>query len=273
MSSQTYNSLHDKLRRSYASVLIQISGSLTKDQLDELVFYWAVLTTEKDSKALDILRSLENTGKISWENVSFLKDGLRAVQREDLCKFLTVFEIERDLSILLNLYARKRSGTERSCGHALHPAKKVVDNSSIVMNQIEGGHYDDDIAVGSLVDSTKNIRKVLVAFEKEVERELRDPWSRLTLLVVIAGETVASALAKDEIQYCDMIMNETLIVKLCCNGAEELCSRMIKMGTWEEFCDHVEEQYYRVSCQDESSLARNKIAEVVQKLKETRFFQ
>ena len=41
----------------------------------------------------------------------------------------------------------------------------------------------------------------------------------------------------------------------------------------EQFCDHVEEQYYRVSCQDESSLARKKIAEMVQKLKETRFFQ
>ena len=230
MSSQTYNSLTDKLRRSYASVLIQISGSLRKDQLDELVFYWAGLTTEKDSRALDILRSLENTGKISWEDVSFLKEGLRAVKREDLCKCLTVFEIKRDLSILLNLYARKRNGTERSCGHALHPAKKVVDYLSIVMNQIEGGHYDDDIAVGSLVESTKKIRKVLVAFEKEVERELMDPWSRLTLLVVIAGESVASALAKDETQYYDM--NETLIVKLCCNGAEELCSRMIRMGTW-----------------------------------------
>ncbi|XP_068721638.1 uncharacterized protein [Montipora capricornis] len=266
MSSQTYNSLADKLRRSFHSVLIQISGSLRKDQLDELFFYWTGLTTERDSAALDILRR----SRSSREDVSNLKEGLRAVQREDLFKCWTVFEIKRNLSILLNLYARKRSGTERSCGHALHPAKKVVDNSSIVMNQIEGGHYDDDIAVGSLVDSTKNIRKVLVAFEKEVERELMDPWSRLTLLV-IAGETVASALAKDETHCFDM--NETLIVTLCCNGAEELCSRMIKMGTWEQFCDHVEEQYYRVSCQDESSLARKKIAEVMQKLKETRFFQ
>ena len=46
----------------------------------------------------------------------------------------------------------------------------------------------------------------------------------------------------------------------------------------EEFCDHVEEQYNRVFCQqnavsDEGSLTvKKKIADVVQQLKETTFF-
>ena len=58
-------------------------------------------------------------------------------------------------------------------------------------------HDDAGIAVESLMKSTKNLGKVLTVFKEVVERELMDPWSRLTLLTVIAGEIVAVALAKN----------------------------------------------------------------------------
>lgn len=40
----------------------------------------------------------------------------------------------------------------------------------------------------SLVESRKGIKEVLVEFEDEIELKLSHPWSKLTLLVVIAGE-------------------------------------------------------------------------------------
>lgn len=271
MSSQTFTTLTDKLRRSYASVLIHLSRNLTINQQGELRFYWTELITEDDSGALGIFRSLENAGKISWEDVSFLKEGLLAVLREDLCKTLTLFEIKRDLIILLDLYARKKCGED--CGHAFNSVGKVADILVILTTHIAGEHdktYDAGIAVESLVKSTKSLRKVLIAFEEVVVRELMDPWSRLTLLIVIAGEIVAVALTKTDDHF------KTEALKLCFNGAEELSSRMINLGNWETFCDHVEEQYHRVygenGSSDEASLIGKTITDVVHKLKETRFF-
>ena len=227
MSSQTLTTLTDELRESYKSVLLNLSHNLTIKQQGELRFYCTELITEDDSGNLGIFRSLENAGKISWENVSFLKKGLLAMLREDLCKTLTLFEIKRDLIILLDLYARKKCGED--CGHAFHSVGKVADILVTLTNQIAGEHdetYDAGIAVESLVKSTKNLRKVLIAFEEVVVRELMDPWSRLTFLIVIAGEIVAVALAKNDNRY------KTEALKLCCNGAEELSSRMINLGSW-----------------------------------------
>ena len=125
MSSQTLTSLTEKLRRPYFSILLNLTHNLTIKQEGALRFYWTGLITEDDSGALGIFRSLENAGKISWEDVSFLKEGLLAVLREDLCKTLTLFEIKRDLIILLDLYARKKCGED--CGHAFNSVGKVAD--------------------------------------------------------------------------------------------------------------------------------------------------
>ena len=178
-----------RLRKTYFSILLNLSHNLTIKQEGELCFYWTGRIIEDDSGILGIFRSLENAGKISWEDVSFLKEGLLAVRREDLCRTLTLFEIERDLIILLDLYARKKCGED--CGHAFHSVERVAEILVLLTT------YDAGIAVESLVKSTKKLRKVLIAFEEVVERELMDPWSRLTLHIVIAGEIVAVALAKN----------------------------------------------------------------------------
>ena len=185
----------------------------------ELRFYWTGLITEADSGALGIFRSLENAGKISWEDVLFLKEGLLVVLREVLCKTLTLFEIKRDLIILLDLYARRKCGED--CGHAFNSVEKVADILVMLTT------HDAGIAVESLMKSTKNLGKVLIAFKVVVVRELMDPWSRLTLLIVIAEKIVAVALAKN-----DNCHKTTEALKLCCNTTEELSSRMINLGSW-----------------------------------------
>lgn len=272
MSSQT-DSLTDKLQRAYASVILQIVHNLEKDQQDELRFYCNGLITKGDTGALGILRSLENAGKISWEDVGFLRECLHEVQRLDLSETLTRYEIKRDFAILLDVYARKKQGLESfRLLHAFESVEKVAGCLVILVTKVARDRFDVSNAVGSLIEDRKSIRNILADFEEETERELTDSWSKLTLLVVIAGEIVAAALASEEYRQ------KTEAPKLCSIAAEELCARMMKQGSWEEFCDHVEEQYNRVYRQqnavlDESSLiVKKKVAGVVQKLKETTFF-
>ena len=77
--------------------------------------------------------------------------------------------------------------------------------------------------LGSLMESRKSFGKVLLGFGDEIERELSDPWSRMTLLVIIAGEFVAAALAKK-------VDRESEVLELCSTAAEDLCSRMMKLS-------------------------------------------
>ena len=147
--------------------------------------------------------------------MSFLKEGLLAVRREDLCKTLTLFEIQRGVIIPLDLYARKKCGED--CGHAFNSVGKVTDILVMLTT------HDAGIAVESLMKSTKNLGKVLIAFKEVIERELMDP---LSLLIVIAGEIVSVALSKNDNRH-----KVTEALKLCCKRAEELSSRMINLGS------------------------------------------
>ena len=91
MSSQTNKTIIDNLQLAYRAVLLQIVRSLEKDQQEQLRFYFKELIEMGDPRALSILSSLKNEGKISWTDVSFLKDGVRDQAKFDspsrfLCK-------------------------------------------------------------------------------------------------------------------------------------------------------------------------------------------
>ena len=80
-----------------------------------------------DPGALIIMSSLEYAGKISWRDVSFLKEGLLEVKTSDLADKLTEFEVMRNLTVLLDFYARKKQGiSESSCGSTLDSVEKVA---------------------------------------------------------------------------------------------------------------------------------------------------
>ena len=68
---------------------------------------------------------------------------------------------------------------------------------------------------------------MLVDVEEESERELSDPWSKLTLLVVISGEIVAVALANEEQHW-----KPEVLIELLSTLADRLCFRMLKQGSW-----------------------------------------
>ena len=107
MSSQTNNTTIENLQRAYKTVLLQIARNLEKDQQEELRFIFRELI-RREPGALIIMSSLEYAGKISWRDVSFLKEGLLEVKTSDLADKLTEFEVMRNLTVPLDFYARKK---------------------------------------------------------------------------------------------------------------------------------------------------------------------
>ena len=229
ISSQTNNTIIEYLQRDCRTVLLQIVHSLEKDQQEELRFIFGELI-RKEPGALIIISSLEYAGKISWSDVSFLKEGLVEVKRLDLAQKLTEFEVMRNLTVLLDFYARKRQGiSESSCSSPLDSVEKVAGYLLMITREVFQDGFDVSERVRSLLgESREDIKNLMLVFKDNCDQELSDPWSKLTLLIVISGEIFAVALANEEHHQKQEVM------KLLYTVAEDLCSRITKLpkGSW-----------------------------------------
>ena len=224
MSSPT-NEDFDKLRRAYSVVLDQISHNLDQLQQDKLRFYCSGLIPTEDRDSLNILRSLEHSDKISWANVNFLKEALRAIGRCDLAKLLETFEVRRDLTLLLDFYTRERLGEDP----VYVPLSLKTTARHLLTIVTENEHEScrfDGTRMRSLVEANKNILQV---FEEEVDVRsgVNSPWSKLTMLVIIAGEIIVAAQAS---RSDDIRRNEML--EKCFSFVEMLSYRMLELGSW-----------------------------------------
>ncbi|XP_022786836.1 uncharacterized protein LOC111327016 [Stylophora pistillata] len=265
MSSPT-NEGSDKLRRAFSAVLLQISRDLDKDEQKEFRFYCDGLIPREDKGFLKILRSLEHADLISWADVKFLKEALRAIKRLDLAKLLTTFEVRRDLTILLDFYSRKR--LELDLPYVSPSMKTTARHLLTVVTENESERCRFDIArMRTLVESKRNIQEI---FEEEVDVRsgLKSSWSKLTMLVIIAGEIIVAAQASrsDEIRRNEML-------EQCFSLADKLSSRMLDLGSWDDFCEHVEERCSEVwGQQEECNSSNSVVADVVRQLRESPFF-
>ena len=223
MSLTTNEGTDSKFRQAYAAVLLQIARNLDRDQQQELRFYYSRsgLSPVEDTGILTLLTSLEYAGMISWEDVGRLTEGLRQIQRLDLVKLLTEFELKRDLTVLLDFYTRKRLELD-----LCFRSNSVQSTAAYLLTETVRDEFDIT-NVRSLVGSGKSIKTVLNEFEEEIDRsELSSPWSKLTMLIVIAGEIIVAASA-DGIRH----QNHQLM-EMCSTAAEECSSRMIELGSW-----------------------------------------
>ena len=228
MSSRTnYYTTIEKLQRAFKAVLLQIVHSLETDQREELSFLFnEFISTTKPDDALNIMSSLENAGKISWSDVSFLKEGLEEVKRLDLVEKLTVFEVKRNLTVLLDFYARKRRGIESCCQSVPDPVERVAGYLLKITREVFEDGFDVSERVRSLlVESREDIKNLLLVLKDKCDQKLSDPWSKLTLCIVISGE-IAVALANHEEPQQQEVM------KLLSTAAEDLCSRILEVGNW-----------------------------------------
>jgi len=221
MSSARTNTATDQLRQAYNNVLLQISFDLDREHRKELSRCCTRHVTKQDTETVTIFRCLEHEGKISWENVCFLKDVMRTTQRVDIVRKLTEFELIRDLTILLDFYARKRQ--ELHLSYCPLPVKIVAGYLARLTKIVQDSL---DVACLSItVESSKDIRKALVDFEEEIDcRGLTFSWNGFTMLVIVAGELRGLASARQA--------RLESIMELCSTAADELCPRMIELGSW-----------------------------------------
>jgi len=104
----------DKLLQDYNSVLLKISFKLDEEHQKKLLHYCNGLISKQVTDTIDILRSLEYKGKISWEDVNSVKEAMLKINRFDIVKELTEYEIKRDLT-LLDFYAWKILNLDLHC--------------------------------------------------------------------------------------------------------------------------------------------------------------
>ena len=230
MSSQTSNTSIENLQRAYKTVLLQIARNLENDQQEELRFIFGDFI-RRESGALIIMSSLEYAGKISWSDLSFLKEGLLEVKRSDLAEKLTEFEVMRNLTVLLDFYARKKQGiSESSCGSTLDSVEKLAGYLWMITRESFQDGFDVSERVRSLLGkSREDIKNLMLVFKENCDQKLSDPWNRLTLCIVMSGEILAIALANEELHQKQEVM------KLLSTAAEDLCSRILKLGNWVSF--------------------------------------
>ena len=223
-TSHSTLTMSDKLLEAYNSILLNISYKLNSNNMYNLRHYFNGLipTDVTDTMpCMDILRTLEYKRKISWGDIKLLKNALNQIERIDIAQELTEFEIKRDLTLLLDFYAKKIQELDLHCpsvsvkrvaGHLVRLMEIVRDKVNIT-------------AIGLTVESSKDLRKALVDFEEEIDcRELPFSWNELTMLVIIAGEIIAAASLNEQ--------RREPVIELCYTAADELCSRMTELGDW-----------------------------------------
>lgn len=224
------SNLTDQLRQAYKNVLLQISFDLDQEHRQKLRRCCTGLISTQHTETVTIFRCLEHEGKISWEDVSFLRDTVTKMRRFDIVKKLTVFGVKRDLTILLDFYARRRQGLDLCCCSV--SVKRVAGYLRRIAEIVRDG-----LNVASLnitVESGKDMRKALVDFQEEIDcRELTFSWNEFTILVVIAGELVTLASTSEE-RRAKRTSEERSdsVMELCSTAADELCSRLIELGSW-----------------------------------------
>ena len=212
----------DKLQQAYNSILLRISFKLDNEDKKKLLHYYNGLISKQVTDTVEILRSLEYKGKISWEDVNLVKEAMDEINRSDIVNELTEYEYKRDLTVLLDYYARKILNLDLHCCSVSvkRVAGRLVKLMEVARDKV------DITSISLTVESCKDMRKALVDFEDDIDcSELTFSWNEFTLLIVIAGEIIAVAYKNEELQ-------ESAVIDLCSTAADELCSRMTELGSW-----------------------------------------
>ena len=224
MSTFNLDAMTEKHKLGYRSALLQISHKLKKYQTEELLFYYDEVIKKEDTEPLALFRSLEYAEKLSWKDVSFLKEGLLVVQRLDLANFLTEFEVKRNFAVLLDLYGKIRQSSQWSYS-SFESMGKVANHLTFLMGAICENEYEVSDTIKKFMEAGKEFKSVLSELQEETERELSEPWSKLTLLFLVSGELIAANMIKEAEHG-----GKPNAPDLCFTAAEKLSSRMFNLG-------------------------------------------
>ena len=203
MSSKPQNTITDQLQQDFRALYIKILSDLEKDQPKELRYFYFGTPETYD------LLSIEDAGKISWTDVSSLKEGLSAVGRQDLVETLEEFELKTNLALLLHAFVTIRKGIPRQ-----NLFKYIEAIAGWLANSTDDALDKNKFKVRSLRKSKKSIKE-------KIETNLSEPWTKkLALLTVIAGELLSET---------DFAMSLPKAVLRC---SAEICSAMASLDKW-----------------------------------------
>ena len=116
--------LSEQLRQNYKNILLNISEDMTQKDIQNLYRLCTKRISISEIKTYVIFRRLEHERLISWKDVDYLKNLMCEIRRLDIAETLTEYEINRDLTILLDFYARKRQGLDFTC--CSHNVRRVA---------------------------------------------------------------------------------------------------------------------------------------------------
>lgn len=207
------------------------------------------------------LLSIEQAGKISWTDVSSLKEGLNAVGRQDLVENLEEFELKTKLALLLDAFVRIRKGIPRQ-----NLFGYIEAIAGCLANSTDDALDKNKFKVRSLRISKKSIKEVMISLKEKIETNLTEPWTKkLALLTAIAGEL----LSETESKNLDFAMSLPKAVIRC---SAEICSGMTSLDEWDKFCLYVEERYNKVYHKDDHIDMKNIADDIIDTLIQTPFF-
>ena len=214
----------ERLKLGYRSALLQISYKLKKGETEELLFYYDEVIKREVTEPLPLFKSLDKAGKLSWNDLSFLKDGLISVQRLDLAKDLTEFEVNRNFAVLLHLYGNMKQSSQWPYSF-FESVVKVANHLTFLMRAICEDEYDVSDTIKKFMETGKEFKSVLNDLEEETERQLSEPWSKLTLLFLVSGELITANMLKEAEHG-----GKPNAPDLCFTAAKKLSSRMFNLG-------------------------------------------
>ena len=204
----------------FRAVLVQIARDLDEEEHKQLLFLCKGQVARRGLDVWELLNSLEDTAKISWINVSFMKKYLHNIGRKDLVVSLTKFEMKQDLSILLNFYVKEKNGL-----HLSH--RSSATEAAIHLVRLMERYPGREDLRGMMRGSDKKAKDLWLQFLSATPRTSRMTWGKFSMLVAIAGEIIT----RTSSNHCEGSSDED-IMDMCVILADELCIMMVQLGCW-----------------------------------------
>ena len=211
MSSVLQNSITDKLLKDFRSRCIKNRRDMDKCQLQDVALFYFGKPDE------NLFPWLEHARKISWRDVSSLKEILRTVGRDDLAEGWEYFEKKRDLALL--------DASMRKMWKDI-PRQHHFEYVEAILKPYPANDALDENTARFLRASKGSIEEVMISLKGQIETYLTEPWTKkLVLLFFDAGELLSETETKNE-EFPSLLPEDVM------RCSSEICSGMRSLDEW-----------------------------------------
>ena len=196
MSSISQNSITDKLLKEFRLRVIKNRHDMEKCQLQEVAYFYF------DKPDENLFLWMEHAGKISWTNVSSLKEILRTVGRDDLAEDWEEFETKRNLALLLDASMPKIWKD--------NPRQHRFEFVEAILKPYPANYALDENTGRSLRESKGSIEEVMISLKGQIETYLTEPCTKkLVLRLVDARDLISETETKNE-KFLSLLLEDVM---------------------------------------------------------------